>query len=65
MFTTSPEGLASRVINAFKTGSSDVMSLAAIAIRLKFCSEGLRTVARILNFPTDAHTLADESVSQN
>jgi hypothetical protein len=58
------KGLVLGVINSFRTGSADLMRLGQIAIDLKFCSEGLRTVARILNYPTDAHTLADESDSK-
>ena len=46
------------IIQAFISGSKDIIELSAIALKMKFNSEGLRMISRILNFPTDAHTLA-------
>ena len=47
------------IISAFIAGSADVIELSAIALKMKFCTEGLRMVTRIMNYPTDAHSLAE------
>ena len=39
-------------------GSKDIADLSSIIIKMKFNSEGLRSVSRILNYPTDAHVLS-------
>jgi ABC-type multidrug transport system fused ATPase/permease subunit len=41
-------------------GTADITSLSQIALRMKFCTEGLRMVGRILNYPTDAHKIAHQ-----
>jgi hypothetical protein len=48
------------ILQAFISGSKDIVELSAILLKIKFNSEGLRSVSRILNFPTDAHTLSEQ-----
>ena len=49
------------VIQAFITSSGDIIDISSIMLKMKFQSEGLRMICRILNFPTDAHQMAEES----
>ena len=58
---TLTKGMAVGIINAFTTSSSDIIDISNMFIKMKFQSEGLRMVARILNFPTDSHQLAEEA----
>mmetsp|Transcript_16698 Transcript_16698/g.26776 ORF Transcript_16698/g.26776 Transcript_16698/m.26776 type:complete len:651 (-) Transcript_16698:71-2023(-) len=55
---TLTKGGAVGIIQAFISGSKDIIELSAILLKMKFNSEGLRMVCRILNYPTDAHSLA-------
>ena len=48
-------GVCLGIINAFRTGSSDILTLSSIFLKLKFCSEGLRTVSRIVRAPSYEH----------
>ena len=59
------KGQAAGLIQAFLTGSGDVVFLSEVMLKLKFCTEGLRMVGRILNFPTDAHRSAGPSASSD
>ena len=52
------KGQAAGLIQAYLTGSADVVFLSDVMLNLKFCTEGLRMVSRILNLPTDAHHLS-------
>lgn len=47
-------------MQAFISGSKDIVDISSIILKMKFHSEGLRMVSRILNYPTDAHVLAAE-----
>jgi len=58
------KGTAVGVIQAFVTSSKDILEISAILLKMKFNSEGLRMIARILNFPTDAHQFAEEAESK-
>jgi len=40
------------------SGSNDVVFLSTQILRLNFCTEALRMIGRILNYPTDAHSQA-------
>jgi len=42
------KGICLGVINAFRSGSADILSIANISIKIKICVEGLRTVSRIV-----------------
>ena len=42
-------------------GSADISTLSELVMRMKFSTEGLRMVGRILNLPTEAHAQAAQS----
>ena len=47
------------LITSFQSSSDNVLEVSRLILHMKFCCERLRNVVRILNFPTDAHVLAD------
>ena len=53
------KGAAVGILHAFISGSKDITDLSSIFLKMKFNSEGLRSVCRILNLPTDTRILAD------
>ena len=57
-------GTALVVISAFIAGSKDLLDLSAISLQMRFLAEGLREVSKILNYPTDAHTMAHKNKRQ-
>ena len=52
------KGQAIGILQAFISGSKDITDISGILIKMKFNSEGVRSVSRILNYPTDAHLLS-------
>jgi hypothetical protein len=57
-------GSALMVITAFIHGSNQLIELSSIVLKMRFHSEGLRSVAKVLNFPTDAHKLAQNFIEK-
>lgn len=55
----STPGAVVGLISAFQSSSDNVLDVSKLVLFMKFCCERLRNVTRILNFPTDAHTLAE------
>lgn len=47
------------LITSFLSSSDNILDVSGLVLHMKFCCERLRNVVRILNFPTDAHVLAD------
>ena len=53
------------IISAFVSASKDIVDISAIALKMKFNSEGLRVLSKILNLPIDAHVLVQEQHSKD
>ena len=58
VYDNATPGNAVFVIGSFLSGSKDLIELANAMLKMKFNSEGIRNVARVLNIPTDAHSSA-------
>jgi len=58
IYANATPGNAVFVIGSFLSGSKDLIELANALLKMKFNSEGVRNVARVLNIPTDAHSSA-------
>jgi len=53
--------LTNNVLASWHVWGRQVVDISAMLIKMQFQSEGLRMIARILNFPTDCHQLACEA----
>ena len=54
-------GQAAGIITSYITASTDIAFVSEVLLKMKFNCEGLRMISRILNFPTEAHTLSAQS----
>jgi len=59
-FETATPGTATIVIGLLFAATKDLTDLSVLALQMEFVTDGLRMVTRILNYPTDAHHMADE-----
>ena len=56
-------GVAMSIIISFLSGTKDLLEISRITLQMKFHLEGIRSMARVLNFPTDAQRLESEAVA--
>ena len=60
----SVRGITTSLLDLHDLGTDDISKFSEIALKMKFCTEGLRMVGRVLNYPTDAHTLAAQAAKR-